>query len=196
MRPALRQILTKKLQKVFWVYLTNNFIVGEMSDVKMVEPVVDCAFVPITADNYFRVRDFREEGRISEYRDKLAHKERGFFAESDGKIVGSIWATINYARVPTVARTHVKLMPNEALIHDIVTGEKFRGMGVGPFMVGRIASTLLNEFGVSRIIIDVNVKNSSSMRMMNKAGVQVGLRVLSISAFGKLAFEKVLKNCV
>ena len=88
----------------------------------------------------------------------------------------------------------MRLMPNEALVHDIVTGEKSRGMGVGPFMVGRIASALLHQYKVSKIVIDVNVKNKPSMRMMEKAGLQVSQRVFAVSVLGTLAFEKVLKR--
>jgi len=189
-----RQRVTKRLQKVFWIYLTNNFVITNRSDFKIVEPATTCAFTPITSANYFRVRDFREEGRVSEYRDKLAHNEVGFFAESDGKMVGSIWATINNARVAAVARTYMRLMPNEALVHDIVTGESFRGRGVGAFMVRRMSEILLGEHGLSRIIVDVNVRNSPSLRMMNKAGVQMSQQVLYVSVLGKLVFEKTLQR--
>jgi RimJ/RimL family protein N-acetyltransferase len=61
-------------------------------------------------------------------------------------------------------------------------------------MVGKISSALLNEYGVTRIIIDVNTKNKPSLRMMEKAGVRVSQRVFSVSAFGTLALEKVLKQ--
>jgi RimJ/RimL family protein N-acetyltransferase len=165
-----------------------------MNDFKTIAPAMGCDFLPITLDNYFRVRDFRDESRIPEYQDKLAKKEKGFFAECGGKMVGSIWATINDSPVPTVVRTYMRLMPNEALVHDIVTGEAFRGKGIGPFMVGRICCVLLGEVGVSKIIIDVNVRNSRSLRMMEKAGLEVNQKVLSISAFGGLVSQKLLRQ--
>jgi len=179
---------------MFWVYLTNNFVVASMDDFKKIEPVIRCKFLPITMDNYYRVWDFRDESRVSEYREKLALRETGFFAEFDGKMVGSIWATVNNAGVPVVVRTYMRLMPNEALVHDIVTGEKFRGMGVGPFMLGRMCSVLIGEFGVSKIIIDVNVRNSPSLRMMNRAGLEINQKMLSVSAFGKLVLHKLLRQ--
>jgi RimJ/RimL family protein N-acetyltransferase len=191
---SLKSSITKKLQRVFWIYVTDNFVISRLSDFKITEAAKKYGFIPIAQDNYFRVRDFRSEDRISEYGGKIARNEVGFFAECDGKMVGSIWATWNRTPAPTIARAHVRLMPNEALIHDIVTGESFRGMGVGPFMVGRLASALLGEYGVSKIIIDVNVKNRASLRMMEKAGLQANLRVCSISAFGTLAFEKVVRH--
>jgi RimJ/RimL family protein N-acetyltransferase len=165
-----------------------------MSEVKVTEPAAKANFLPITLDNYFRVQDFRDQERIPEYRNKLANRELGFFAEIDSQIVGSIWATINSARTPSIARAHIRLMPNEALIHDIVTGEKFRGKGVGPFMVGRISSVLLKEYGVNRIIIDVNSRNHSSLRMMKKAGLRVRERAIYVSVFEKLTYERVLKQ--
>jgi RimJ/RimL family protein N-acetyltransferase len=194
MRPISIQAFRRKLQKVFWIYLTNNFFIASMSEVKLTEPAAKSNFMPITLDNYFRVGDFRDQDRIPEYRNKLAHKELGFFAEVDGQIVGSIWATINNLRTPSVARAHIRLMPDEALIHDIVTGEKFKGKGVGPFMVARISSVLLKEYAVSRIIIDVNSRNHASLRMMEKAGLRVRQQALYVSVFEKLTYEKVLKQ--
>lgn len=192
--PTWRAWLSRKLQRVFWVYLTNNFVIAEMNDFCLREATRKCTFALITQANYSRVAEFRSKDRVSEYREKLARGEIGFFAELGGKMVGSIWATINYAQIPAVIRGYVRLMPNEALIHDIVTGEQFWGLGVGPFMVGRIAKVLLQEYGVRRIIIDVSFRNNASLRMMEKAGLQVSEQVLSVSAFGKLAFEKVLKK--
>ena len=95
----------KNLQKMFWIYLTNNFVVTSMDDFKTIELSKECGFLPLTLDNYFRVLDFREENRVSEYRRMLAHKEIGFFAGVDGKMVGSIWATINTAQLPSVVRS-------------------------------------------------------------------------------------------
>jgi RimJ/RimL family protein N-acetyltransferase len=139
------------------------------------------------------VRDFRGKERVSEYRDKLRNNELGFFAESEGKMVGSIWSTINTAQVPKVVRTFMRLMPNEALIHDIVTGDEFRGKGVGPYMVTQIASILLNEYGVNRIVIDVSVRNRRSLRMMSKVGLQAREEVLYISAFGRLVLQRTIR---
>jgi hypothetical protein len=193
MRSKLRSKLTKKLQNIFWVYWTNNFVISRLADFKLAD-ASNYEFIPITPANCFRVRDFRSEDHVSEYRDKVAGNEIGFFAEGGGKTVGSIWATVNREPKPAVARGHIKLRPNEALIHDIVTGEHCRGRGVGPFMVGRIASTLLSDYRVSRIVIDVNVKNSPSLRMMQKAGLRTEQQVLCISAFGRPVVEKVIKQ--
>lgn len=179
----------KKLQKIFWVYLTKNFIVTSMSDLRILETATQYKLVPITLHNYVRVTEFRAENRIPEYGNKLAQGEVGFFAEWDGKMVGSIWATINSSQVATVVRTYMRLMPREALIHDAVTGEEFRGMGVGPFMITGLASTLLTEYRAGKIIVDVNVKNRPSLRMMEKAGLVPRERVLYVSALGRLVWQ-------
>jgi len=165
-----------------------------MDDVKALEPTIKCTFVSIALDNYFRVQEFREQRRIAEYHDKIANGEIGSFAEYNEKMVGSIWATINRKGVRSVVRMHMPLMPNEALIHDIVTVGSLRGMGVGPFMVGRMASKLLDEYGVKRIIIDVSCRNRPSLRMMEKVGLQSKERVFSISLFSRLAFQKSLSE--
>ncbi len=194
MRLLSRTAIKKSLQKVFWAYLTHNFVITNMNDFKKIESAIRCEFLPITLNNFVRVREFREEGRVSEYRAKLTSKELGFFAECGGKIVGSIWATVNDGDAPVVVRSYVKLKANEALIHDIVTGEQFRGMRVGPFMVGRMCTFLLGESGASKIIIDVNVRNSRSLRMMDKVGLQIDHTTLSISACGKLVSERLLRQ--
>lgn len=191
---VLQQKAIKKLQKIFWIYLTKNFSIKVINDFNQVEPEIKCKLIPITLDNYHRVADFREEGRISQYRDKLAHKEIGFFAEHSRRMVGSIWASINKGKVPTVVRTYIELMPNEGLIHDIVTGQEFRGMRVGPFMVSKIAPLLLREYGLTRIIIDVNIRNRASLGMMDKVGLRIDHKMLYVSAFGKLVLQLVLKK--
>ena len=188
------QVLSKKLQDVFWVYCTKNFIITNTEDFTLIEPAIRCDLLSVTSGNYFRVQEFREQDRIREYRTKLERNEIGFFAEYDGKIVGSIWATINQSPAPNVVRRYMKLMPGEALIHDIVTGERYRGMGVGPFMVCQIAPVLLGEYKASRIVIDVNVRNTASLKMMNKAGLQVKQTALYVSAFKKLVFHRVVKS--
>src|SRR2546423_6351420 len=155
-----------------------------MDDFQVREAARKCAFVRITTNNYFRVAEFRDKNRGSEYRDKLAREEIGFFAELGDTMVGSIWATMNRSQSPAIARGYMRLMPNEALIHDIVTGEKSRGLGVGPFMVGRMALILLKEFGVSRINMQVNFINKSSLRLMGKVGLPVRVQYLQVSGFG------------
>jgi len=194
MRATWRHALTKKVQRIFWIYLTKNFVVSSLKDFRMVGATIQCLFIPIKADNFYRVGEFRESTRIPEYRDKVAKGEIGFFSEYNGKAIGSIWATINRTRAPLVARMYMQLMPNEALIHDIVTNEQCRGKSVGPFMVSRMASHLLSEDEVSRVIIDVSVKNGSSLRMMDKVGLQAQDKVLYISLAGKLAFQKRLRD--
>jgi len=186
--------VTRKLQGIVWIYLTNIFVVTESSDFKTTEPAVKCEFLPINKDNYFRVREFRGESRVQEYREKLARQEVGFFAERDGRVVGNVWATVNNSGAQTVARTYMKLGPNEALVHDVVTGEEFRGKGIGAFMVGKISTILLNERGVSKIVIDVNVRNNASVRMMKRAGLQISQQTLAVSAFGKLISHRLLKQ--
>jgi RimJ/RimL family protein N-acetyltransferase len=194
MQEFLRSRVANRVQKIFWIYLTNNFVITGVKDYKEVAPALPCDFLPITSSNYIRVRDFREERRVREYHEKVDCKEIGFFATNNGKMVGSIWATLNNTGLPMIARSYMKLMPNEALVHDIVTGEEFRGMGVGAFMVGRIASKLLGDYGAHKVVIDVNFRNRQSMRMMEKAGLPLDQQVLSISAFGRLISQNVLKQ--
>ena len=136
----------------------------------------------------------RRRARILAERAKVQRGEKGFFAVCEGKMAGSIWATVNESAVPTVVRGFMRLMPREALVHDIVTGTKFRGLGIGPFMVTQICPILLQQWGVSRIIIDVNVRNSRSLKMMNKAGLRAQQKALAISAFQTLVFHKTIRR--
>jgi len=186
--------LVKKIQKVFWIYLSDMFFVTPEDRLVPVHPKINCRFVAITPENCIRVRDFREEALMAEFRAKVQRGEKGFFAVCEGKMAGSIWATVNESAVPTVVRGFMRLMPREALVHDIVTGTKFRGLGIGPFMVTQICPILLQQWGVSRIIIDVNVRNSRSLKMMNKAGLRAQQKALAISAFQTLVFHKTIRR--
>lgn len=189
----LRRQLVKKIQKVCWIYLSEIFFVTPEDQLVDVQPKINCQFVAITLENCIRVRDFREEDLVTEFQEKVQRGEKGFFAVCEGKMAGSIWATVNESAVPTLVRGFMRLLPREALIHDIVTGTKFRGLGIGPFMVTQISLILLQQCGVSRIIIDVNVRNRPSLKMMNKAGLRAQQKALAISAFQKLVFHKTLR---
>jgi len=181
--------LVKHLQRVGWVYFTNNFYIENAADVTVPKTSKPLELVLITPQNCARVQDFRAADRCAEYVMKLEQGELGYFAASAGAMLGSIWATINKTTAPIVARGHMRLGPNEALLHDGVTGEEFRGMGVGPFMVGSLSLVLLKEYGVGRIVGDVNVRNRPSLRMMAKVGLRAEEATLSISAFGTLVWQ-------
>jgi hypothetical protein len=194
MERVLKIRFTRKVQSIFWVYLYNNYFISNFSDFRKHEPNITCRFIPITFDNYHLVRDFREESRILEYNNKLVHGEIGFFTEHGGHMAGSIWASINNSEVEKVVRKYFRLMPWEGLIHDIVASERFRGKGIGPFMVSRIAPVLLRDYGLKRIVIDVSIRNRASLRMMDKIGLRINNTTLNISAFGKLIFHLVLRK--
>ena len=192
MRPLFRHGVTRRLQRIGWVYLTRTGKLRRVSDLQIAEPSLRTRFLPITKDNYARVAEFRERGRVAEYGEKLAGGEIGFFAECAGIAAGSVWATINRSPAPVVVRGYMRLMPNEALIHDVVTGERSRGMGVARFMVASLGTALFEQYGACQIIVDVNVRNGTSLRVMQKAGFPMRETVLSLSAFGHLVFQKTI----
>jgi hypothetical protein len=186
--------LKMRLQKIFWIYLSNNFIINGLNEFTIIKPKIECGFVRITLDNCHRVAEFREEGRISQYRDKLANKEIGYFAENDGKMVGSVWATVNKTDVPIVVQMFKTIVYNEGVVHDNIVSEKFRGMRIGPFMESNMFGLLLKEYGLKRVIADISVKNRASLRMLEKMGLQPDYRILYIAVLGKPVLELVLKK--
>jgi hypothetical protein len=179
----------ERLQKLFWIYITHNYSIRTLEDFKPITPKIRCRFVPITPQNCFRVTDFREESRVQQYREKLINGEKGFFAEHEGKMVGSIWATINAADRAVVVRKYMKLLPNEALAHDGVASDRLRGMRIGPYMVSEILTVLVRDIQVDKVVWDVHFLNRASMRMLDKLGVKRECRVVSIWALGRLAFQ-------
>jgi hypothetical protein len=193
MNSILRREIIKKAQKVFWVYKTSNFVITNVSQLNPLVFPAAWKLVPITLANCYRVGEFRHKSLVPEYQDKISHGEIGLFAEVDGVIVGSIWASVNLLNIPTVVRAYIKLLPGESLIHDIFTGEKCRGTGIGQYMVSGIVETLLTEKDVARIIIDVSVKNGASLKMMDKLGLQSSQVMLYISAFGRLIIQRPLR---
>ena len=193
MDSIVRRVVIKNLQKVFWIYLTNNFVITSANSLKQLTFPPERRIVPITEENYFRVREFREEDLVSEYHEKLRRGERGAFAEIDGTMVGSLWATTNEGLVPNIVRTYMKLGPREALIHDIFTGEKYRGSGIGPFLLREIVRELLDKPGVEKIIIDVNFRNGPSLKMMDKFGLNMSGQMLCVSVCGRPILRGVLR---
>jgi hypothetical protein len=191
---VLDEELKMKLQKIFYITVRAIYIVNGVNEFKMIEPRIKCRLIPITLDNYHRVGEFREEKRIAEYRDKLLHNEIGVFAEYDGKMIGSIWSTINKKEVPYAVKTFFKLMPNEALLHDVVASEKVRRMRVGAFLESGLPALLFKEHGISRMITDVNVRNRASLGMLAKVGFQVDHKRLFVSVFGRSVLQLVLKK--
>ena len=190
----LRNSIVKRVQNVCWLYLTSNFFVTSPSDVIPFRSQMECRLVRIDEQTYARVQEFRSSDRVAEYCRKVAQGEIGFFAECAGKVVGSIWASINRTTKPAIVRKHIRLLPNEALIHDIVTGEQCKGQGIGPFMVSGIITVLFSEYRVGRVIIDVNRSNRSSLRMMEKVGLRAREQAFYVSILGRLAFEKTLRQ--
>jgi ribosomal protein S18 acetylase RimI-like enzyme len=182
------------LKKILWIYVCNVYVFNGMNDFKMVEPRIKCSFIPIALDNCHLVTDFRETDRIIQYRDRLAHNEIGFFAEHDGKMIGSIWATINTTATPRIAEKYFKIMPNEGHFHNIIVSKKFRGMRVGAFMESSMPAILFTEYGLNRVTTDVDVRNIASLGMLKQIGAQIDHKLLCISAFNRSVLQLVLRK--
>lgn len=189
-----RRIAIRKLQKVFWIYLTNNFVITSVNNLGVLTFPDDWKVVSVTQENYFRVQEFREDGLILEYREKLLHGEQGVFAELDGQMVGSIWATTNGGAEPVIVRTYMKLGPREALIHDVFTGEQYRGRGIARFLLQEMVRRLLAKPGAEKIIVDVNFRNSHSLKIMEKCGLRRSEQMLCVSVFGKPMLRSILRR--
>jgi RimJ/RimL family protein N-acetyltransferase len=189
LRDLVPPVQKARVQKIFWIYFTNNYSVNALADFRDVGPAVECHFIPMTRQNYDRVLDFRTVDRVLQYHEKLGHGELGFFAEHGGRMVGSIWATINKADRSKVVRKYMKLQPNQAIIHDAVASELMRGMRIGPYMVGNILKTLILELGISKVVWDVHFMNRASMRMLEKLGLRLESRVVSVCAADRLILQ-------
>lgn len=186
--------LKRAIQRIVILRKTFNFVVVDESDFARLPAEGDCRLVPISVDNYQRVCEFRPRKRIEQYRQKLENGEIGYFVEYHGRMIGSNWATINREARPRIVRSVIRLEPNEGLTHDGVIAPRFRGKGFGAFMISRLVETLMREQNLRRIIIDVNVKNKASLRMMEKAGFRVDHKMLYLALFGRLIFQRVLER--
>lgn len=56
---------------------------------------IDCNLILMNLKSYYMVREYREESRVEQYKEKLLMGEVGYFVKSSGEIVTSIWATLN-----------------------------------------------------------------------------------------------------
>ena len=193
-RDLLVDKVKRMIQNVILVRRTCNFVVVDPRDVKPLETNHNARLVPITVENHQRVGEFRPPSRIEQYRQKLARGEVGYFVEYDGKMVGSNWATVNEGGSAVVARTVMRLEPGEGMTHDGVIAPRLRGQGFGAFMINRLVANLFRDYDLRKIIIDVNVKNRASLRMMEKAGFRVDHEALYVAVFDRLLFHRVLKR--
>jgi RimJ/RimL family protein N-acetyltransferase len=182
------------LQRTFWVRVNYDYFIENGHDFSLTEARVPCLFIPIDQQNCHRVVDFQERERVTQYQEKLTRHEVGYFAKLSDGMAGSIWATVNGSNVPMLVRGYIWLNPREALIHDIVTGERSRGQGVGPFMTSRMAQALFSLHGVARIVIDVATGNDPSNRMMEKIGLQRAEKVLYLTFWHGRAYHFTLHN--
>jgi len=183
-----------KVRQVFWPYLCHIYFIDGFDDYYVIKAKIKINILPITFNNYLRVADYREEARIVEYRNKLMNNEIGFFAEHEGKMVGSAWASINKTKVSHVVRTFIKLMPDEALLHDFFVNEKFRGNRIIPEMVSNMCTILLKEYKLKRLIIDINVKNNKSLNAAKALGWRIRQKMFFLALFGKPVLRIVVKN--
>jgi hypothetical protein len=195
MNKVLKQMLTKKMQKLLWVYPCYIFFINSPDEIKKIEPKIPCEFVPITMDNYRRVAEFRENNRVSEYRDKLEKGEIGGFAQHDGKMIGSYWATVNKTMAPCIVKTYFKLMPDEGLLHDMVVGENYRKMQVAAFLVSNLPITLFREYKLRRLITDINVRNHASLQLATKNGLRRDHKMVFVSVFGRSVLKLMIEKC-
>jgi RimJ/RimL family protein N-acetyltransferase len=67
-------------------------------------------------------------------------------------------------------------------------------MGFGAFMISRLVEILRRDHNLNRIIIDVNVKNKASLRMMEKAGFRIDHKMLYLALFDRLVYRRVLER--
>lgn len=171
------------VQSVAWIYLVKNYYVNTGQQLLLSQAVPPCEFLAITSLNAARVTEFREPARVAQYLAKLRRGERGYFAERSGTIVGSIWATVNSGSRARAARGSMRLRPGDALIHDIVTAQAHRGTGIAPFMVSHLVRALFSELGAAKVLIDVNVRNRASLRVMQKLGIQPAETAVTLSLF-------------
>lgn len=192
----LRRHTVKAIQKIGWIYVSDLFFVTPSDRLADVQTNKQCELLAITSENAVRSCEFREEDLTAEFRAKLEKGEAGFFAVVEGQAAGNIWATVNRSPKPATVRGFMRLMPKEALIHDIVTGTNFRGLGIGPYMVTQIVPILFGHESVQRIVIDVNVKNTPSLKMMRKAGLRAKEKAVAVSLFQNLIYRKTLENYV
>lgn len=165
------QRLKRAVQGILWVRLNYDYYATRSAPARSIGARMPCHLIPIESGNAARVAEFREPERADEYRRKLLAGEHGFFVESDGRTLASIWATVNAGAGPRSVREYMRLAPGHALVHDIVTSPLARGRSVGAFMTSAMIHWLLERGDVDRVLVDVRCTNTASNRMMAKLGL-------------------------
>lgn len=81
-----------------------------------------------------------------------------------------------------------KLPPNCAFIHSCETALMYRGKGIYPFAISKMAQVAFLEFGISRIWITCSIFNLPSRRGIEKAGFVLMRFIKGISVFNGRVF--------
>jgi ribosomal protein S18 acetylase RimI-like enzyme len=191
---TIKDIGIVNLQKVFWIRICCNFVITDYCQFEVPKARIKCKFIRIDSTNYTRVNEFRKENRVKQFKDKLKNNEIGYFVEYENKIIGSIWATINRSDIPCVAQKFRTLRKFEGAVTDGIVDEEYRGLRIGPLMVAHMFSLLLNEYGIKKIIADVNFRNRSSLLMLEKLKLKKQFMILYVSALGLPIVEFTLKE--
>lgn len=116
---------------------------------------------------------------------RLRHGDEFFGWLTGGEVVSFGWVTYRDRKVGPVQLAE---MPGRAFLYNFHTLEAQRGRGLYPALLGAMRSILGRE-SVSELIIDVNTRNTASMRGIEKAGF------LSVAQIGYLTIFNGWWNC-
>jgi GNAT superfamily N-acetyltransferase len=98
---------------------------------------------------------------------RFAGGDRCFATVEDGKIVNYFWVTFN-ARQSQELNLKFRLAGDQAWLYNAITIKAARGRGLYPNIVRHIAK-MLRQSGFTEAFIEVEQKNTASLRGLEKA---------------------------
>lgn len=150
-----------------WFFQTRNIFIVKLSADTIIEPDSDLKFKELTChdiDMMLEVMYLSRNGLEKRFEDK----QRCFAIVDMGRIVAYFWAKFTNRSLDDMA-FEFALRPKQVWFHNAITVKQARGKGYYPNIISYMAKTLKEE-GFDEFFIDVEYRNQSSIRGVEKAG--------------------------
>jgi len=124
--------------------------------------------------------------------ERFSRGDRCFAVFENGKIISYFWAQFGRK---DLCELHLKfdLRPNQAWMYNAITIKTARGRGLCPNVIRHMAKVLLQS-GIDEGFVDVDPKNRSSVRSLEKAGCTPVVYIRMNKIFSSINYKFTIFN--
>ena len=149
----------------------RNVVFQLLREDRMQEPVRNPALCveQVTAENLAAASSFRSQGVVGVFRQFLAEREIGVYANCSGQVVGHAWAAIWHGAERLVCG-YLPVDERTACIHFCSVSPAYRGRKIYQHMLVELVSIVLASTPVRRILISCAFDNLPSSAAIERVG--------------------------